>query len=73
MSIDEFDLPQNYHSAIERIIQCKSMMKIFQTQLASKGEHISRQISSLEEKLVEMSIELASAKALEDERWREIC
>mmetsp|Transcript_4130 Transcript_4130/g.9098 ORF Transcript_4130/g.9098 Transcript_4130/m.9098 type:complete len:382 (-) Transcript_4130:8-1153(-) len=59
----EFDLHQDYHAAIECVVQCEFIIKSLQEQLNSKDECIS----SLEEKLVAMSLELALAKASEDE------
>jgi len=59
----DFDLHRNYHDVVDRLIQCNSLINALQDQLASKEE----QIKNLEGKLVEMSIELASSKALEDE------
>ena len=59
----EFDLSQNYQNSIECLVQCESIISTLQKQLASKDE----QISSLEEKIVQMSLELASSKAFEDE------
>lgn len=63
MDNSEFDLHQDYHAAIECVVQCEFIIKSLQEQLTSKEECIS----SLEEKLVAMSLELALAKASEDE------
>jgi len=60
----DFDLPQNYQNAIDCLVQCEYLINNLQEQLASKDE----QIASLEEKLVRMSFELASSKALQDEQ-----
>lgn len=61
---NDFDLPQNYQNALDCLVQCEYIIKILQEQLVSKDE----QIASLEEKLVRMSFELASSKALQDEQ-----
>ena len=60
----DFDLPQNYHNAVHCLVQCEYLIKTLQEQLVSKD----RQIVSLEEKLVRMSFELASSKAVQDEQ-----
>mmetsp|Transcript_43335 Transcript_43335/g.73931 ORF Transcript_43335/g.73931 Transcript_43335/m.73931 type:complete len:385 (+) Transcript_43335:248-1402(+) len=66
----DFDLHQNYDNAIECLLQCNFIIKSLEDQLATKDDAISeqeKQISSLEERIIEMSFELARAKALEDE------
>ena len=45
------------------LVQCESIINTLQEQLTSKDE----QIASLEEKIVQMSFELASSKAFEYE------
>lgn len=57
------DLRRNYQNAVECLIQCESIIAELQGQLASKDQ----QIHVLEEKIVNMSLELASSKAFEDE------
>ena len=57
------DLHQDYQNAVDCLTQCDSTIRTMQDQLASKD----KQIASLEEKLVQMSFDLASSKALEDE------
>lgn len=66
--VDDIDLEFNelrkyYAGAVECVKQCESIIADLQEQLASKDCHIS----SLENKIVKMSLELASAKAFEDE------
>mmetsp|Transcript_44542 Transcript_44542/g.93466 ORF Transcript_44542/g.93466 Transcript_44542/m.93466 type:complete len:380 (-) Transcript_44542:119-1258(-) len=63
MDDDEFNLHQNYHDAIECLHHCERLIKSQQEQLAAKDETIA----NLERKLIQMSLELASSKALEDE------
>eukprot|EP00579_Thalassiosira_antarctica_P005380 CAMPEP_0201880686 /NCGR_PEP_ID=MMETSP0902-20130614/11201_1 /ASSEMBLY_ACC=CAM_ASM_000551 /TAXON_ID=420261 /ORGANISM="Thalassiosira antarctica, Strain CCMP982" /LENGTH=353 /DNA_ID=CAMNT_0048408737 /DNA_START=186 /DNA_END=1247 /DNA_ORIENTATION=+ len=63
MDDEEFNLHQSYHNAIDCLRHSDRIIRNLQEELASKDEHIL----SLEEKLVRMSFELASAKALEDE------
>ena len=58
-----FDLPENYHDALECLFQRDRSIKELEAKLASRDEHIM----SLELKLVQMSLELASSKAMEDE------
>ena len=61
---EDFDLPQNYQNAVDCLVQCECLINNLQEELASKDEQIAR----LEEKLVRMSFELASSKALQDEQ-----
>lgn len=56
-------LLHHYQNAIDCIVQCESIIKILQYENVTKD----KQIKSLEEKLVKMSFEFASSKALEDE------
>ena len=77
--IDEFDLSENYQTAVDCLVSCESIINTLQEELASKDEHIAsleeklmqmseaEQIASLEEKLVNMSLELALTKAHADE------
>ena len=65
---DEFDLRENYQQAVECLVQCEYVMKSLQVQVANKDD----QITGLEERVVQMSLELASAKAREDERSQEL-
>ena len=58
------DLRQDYQNAVDCLIQCESLFNNFQLQLAVKDE----QIALLEEKVVSMSLELASFKTREDYR-----
>ena len=57
------DLRRDYKDAIQCIIHCETLIKTLESQLTTKDDIIS----SLEEKLVSMSLELAKAKANEDE------
>lgn len=63
MDDDEFDLHRNYHHAIDCLMHCEHIISSLQDKLALKDQRIG----GLEEKLVQMSLELASAKASEDE------
>jgi hypothetical protein len=54
---------QKYHSAIERIAHKDLLVKMLQDELRKKDA----QVVSLEEKLIEMSMELATSRAVEDE------
>jgi hypothetical protein len=60
--LDESDLRRDYQSAIDCLIQCESIIKHLQEQLLSKEERIV----SLEDKIMHMSLELASSMARED-------
>jgi len=57
------ELLQNYHDAVGCIKQCETIIRTLEEKLGSKNETIA----TLEEKIVEMSLELASSKAFEDE------
>lgn len=57
------DFVAEYQNAVECLAQCESIIKALQDQLKSKD----KQIACLEGRLVQMSLELASSKALEDE------
>mmetsp|Transcript_18563 Transcript_18563/g.39858 ORF Transcript_18563/g.39858 Transcript_18563/m.39858 type:complete len:315 (+) Transcript_18563:147-1091(+) len=59
----ELDLRQDYKVAVNCVIQCESIITALQEKLAKKDS----QIASLERLIVKMSLELASAKASEDE------
>jgi hypothetical protein len=58
-----FDLHKNYHDALGCIFQRDGSIKELEAKIASRDEHIA----SLELRLVRMSLELASSKAMEDE------
>lgn len=62
------DLLQSYQNAVDCIVHCEYIMKSLQEQLAAKDERIE----SLEEKIVRMSLELASARTLQDEQAQEL-
>ena len=63
-SIDAtLDLRRNYQNTIDCLIHCEHIINDLTSQLTQKDELIA----SLEERLVEMSLELASSKAFEDE------
>ena len=51
------ELRQDYENAVDWVAQSESIIKTLQEQLASKDETIA----SLEEKLVQMALELASS------------
>lgn len=55
-------LREDYQNAVDCIVYCESIIKSLQEKIDSKDKHIS----SLEEKVVQMSLELASSKAFED-------
>merc|ERR1719261_1106691 len=57
------DLRRDYKDAIQCIVHCESLIKTLESQLTTKDDIIS----SLEEKIIQMSLELASSKANEDE------
>ena len=59
---EEFDIHKGYHNAIDCLMHCEHIINDLQGQVTQKDE----QIATLEEKLVQMSLELASAKAAED-------
>ena len=61
---DEADLRRDYQNAVDCLIQCESLFNTFQSQISSKDE----QIAMLEEKVMSLSLELASVKAREDYR-----
>jgi len=58
----ESDLRRDYQTAIDCIIQCESIIENLKDQLLSKEE----MIASLEDKIMTMSLELASSMARED-------
>eukprot|EP00584_Thalassiosira_punctigera_P004171 CAMPEP_0172528392 /NCGR_PEP_ID=MMETSP1067-20121228/2801_1 /TAXON_ID=265564 ORGANISM="Thalassiosira punctigera, Strain Tpunct2005C2" /NCGR_SAMPLE_ID=MMETSP1067 /ASSEMBLY_ACC=CAM_ASM_000444 /LENGTH=309 /DNA_ID=CAMNT_0013312289 /DNA_START=141 /DNA_END=1070 /DNA_ORIENTATION=- len=60
---DDARLRRDYQHAIDCLLQCESVIDSLQEQLASKDERIA----ALEARIVEMSLELASSKAFEDE------
>eukprot|EP00581_Thalassiosira_minuscula_P028936 CAMPEP_0183757208 /NCGR_PEP_ID=MMETSP0739-20130205/5579_1 /TAXON_ID=385413 /ORGANISM="Thalassiosira miniscula, Strain CCMP1093" /LENGTH=341 /DNA_ID=CAMNT_0025994589 /DNA_START=301 /DNA_END=1329 /DNA_ORIENTATION=+ len=57
------DLRADYKDAVQCLIHCESAIEDLQAQLKAKDDDIT----GLEEQLVEMSLELAAAKAFEDE------
>ena len=57
-----FGIHKNYHDALECLFQRDRSIKELEAKLASRDEYIM----SLELKLVQMSLELASSKAMED-------
>ena len=59
----ELNLRQDYEDAYNCIIQCESIINSLQEQVVSKDERIA----SLEKQIIQMSLELAKAKAKEDE------
>ncbi len=61
--LNESDLRRDYQTAIGCLIQCESMIKDLQEQLLSKEERIV----CLEDKIMHMSLELASSMAREDD------
>ena len=60
---NDFDLRQEYQNAIDCLLRCEHIISALQDQVTKKDG----QIATLEEKLVKMSLELASSKAFEDE------
>mmetsp|Transcript_21949 Transcript_21949/g.45946 ORF Transcript_21949/g.45946 Transcript_21949/m.45946 type:complete len:333 (+) Transcript_21949:150-1148(+) len=63
-NISRYDeLLQNYHDAVCCIKQCETIIRALEEEVGSKNETIT----TLEEKIVQMSLELASSKAFEDE------
>jgi len=58
----QFDLRCLYHNAVNSLVSCDRTIKCLQKQLTSKDE----QMAMLEERLVQMSLELASAMASVD-------
>lgn len=64
MCDDEFNVYVNYHEAIECIRSCETVIEYQQDQIGSRDERIA----SLEDQIVHMSLELASAKAREEEQ-----
>ena len=67
-SNDDVDLGQNYQNAVDCLIQCEFIIQSLQEQLASKDE----QMANLEEKLVQMSLDLASCKTFQDEQSQQL-
>ncbi|KAL7550689.1 hypothetical protein ACHAWF_013909 [Thalassiosira exigua] len=57
------DLAENYLAAIECLKHCERVITALKSQNAAKDDRIA----NLEEKIVSMSLELASSKAFEDE------
>lgn len=60
---DNFDLKRDYQNAIDCLINCEELITTLQKRLQTKDE----QIASLEETIVQMSLQLANSKAFEDE------
>mmetsp|Transcript_11577 Transcript_11577/g.20120 ORF Transcript_11577/g.20120 Transcript_11577/m.20120 type:complete len:423 (+) Transcript_11577:101-1369(+) len=56
-------LRKDYDAAVQCLMHCETLINDLQDQLKDKDDHIT----GLEEQLVEMSLELAAAKAFEDE------
>ena len=56
------DLRRDYQQAVDCLIQCDTLFKTFQEQLQSKDSRIAM----LEDKVMELSLELASVKASQD-------
>ena len=59
---DESDLRQDYQNAVDCLIQCETLFNSFQDQLRSKDHRIDM----LEDKVMELSLELAAIKARQD-------
>lgn len=59
----ELELCQCYQNAVECLVDCDNVITNLQEELTSKNDLIA----SLEEKIVRMSLELATSKAFEDE------
>lgn len=57
-----FDVHHLYHNAVNSLVSCDRTIKCLREELTSKDERIVM----LEERLVQMSLELASTKASED-------
>lgn len=58
----DLDLRRDYQNAVDCLIQCDALFKTMQEQLRSKDS----QIAALEDKVMELSLELASVKACQD-------
>jgi len=58
----DLELRRDYQHAVDCLIQCDALFKSFQEQLRSKDERIEM----LEDKIMELSLELASVKAGQD-------
>ena len=63
-----FDLHQNYQNAVDCLVHCEFIMKNLQDELASKDQ----QIATLEAKLIQTKLELASSKAIQDEQSQQL-
>jgi hypothetical protein len=59
---DESDLRQNYQNAVDCLIECETLFNSFQEQLRLKEDRIV----TLEDKVMELSLELAAVKARQD-------
>ena len=59
---DESDLRQDYQNAVDCLIQCETLFNSFQEQLRLKEDRIV----TLEDKVMELSLELAAIKARQD-------
>ena len=62
-SANNFDLKRDYQNAIDCLINCEELITTLQKRLQTKDE----QIATLEETIVQMSLQLANSKAFEDE------
>ncbi len=58
----DLDLRRDYQNAVDCLIQCDALFKTFQEQLLSKDNRIA----TLEDKVMDLSLELASVKADQD-------
>lgn len=64
----EFDLHELYHNAVECLIDCDRTIKSLREQVSLKDETIA----SFEERIVQMSLKLASTKAMQDEQSHQL-
>ena len=63
LEIGEIDLCRDYKNAVDCLLQCDTLFKAFQEQIQSKDDRIA----TLEDKVMELSLELASIKAGQDQ------
>ena len=63
LEIGEIDLCRDYKNAVDCLLQCDTLFKAFQEQIQSKDDRIA----TLEDKIMELSLELASIKAGQDQ------
>ena len=69
MSVIDLDLQREYEVAVDCLVHCERIISSLEAKLETHESKLARkddQIAALEEKMVQMSLELAKAQAAED-------